>query len=640
VHASTFPRRAIFLGALLFAASVFAEDVSRLQQVTDELATLQTVIQKVPEGRERKKLEERLSFLERERDLLQRRQLLEAQEALIDRRLQDNAGLKLQSTLRALESITKPAPDAMDKKSAAIDQAATQRDSLKADRAKTAQGPGNGDRESRLAAINEQLLTATEQFEALQLQREAIAHKLALGRDIEAISKRFGDEPAEPPLQLRTWWDRRNEYLALSNRLVSAQEIARSVEDRRAAAAEALKLAREKFGQIDDEIALLATQTGLFRSAPGVDRLLTAARRDKEALAARLAFLESQNTALTESGETTVLSTELLGTELNWLRERQSHLTERYLRWLAWPVAVVTLVLLVFAGAGRFLLPRLYKHEMLISARRVNRYFMIAALAIVVAGFFFEDLRVLATTLGIVSAALVIALQDVFASIAGWFAIVISHKVRVGDRVEIDGVKGDVLDIELMRTVLNEIDAGLGMDHPTGRITILPNSFIFRHRVHNTTHNHRWVWIRTDITVTYETPVADAMTVLRKVLEEETAEVFAAARTEAASIENRYGRPDAVYEPKLYCTIADSGVMFSLVTVADYRAKTAMRDRLHWRILAEFARNPQLQFAYPTHRAIFSQELASHPPSGNTTAPASPTPSTSSRLTAWPGSTN
>ena len=68
-----------------------------------------------------------------------------------------------------------------------------------------------------------------------------------------------------------------------------------------------------------------------------------------------------------------------------------------------------------------------------------------------------------------------------------------------------------------------------------------------------------------------------------------------------------------MYEPKLYCAIADYGVTFSLLAITDYTAKSSMRDRLHRRILSDFARDPRLQFAYPTHREIFSRDLSDHP---------------------------
>ncbi len=621
---STPIRCTLFVGALLLAFPAAADDVSRLQQVTDELATLQTVVQKLPQGRERNKLTERRTLLERERDILRKRQLLEAKEQALDRRARESPDMMLQVMLRTLETHTDPLKTQLDTLNSKIADAAVANNALRAARDKIVRLPAGADRAGRLAAIDEQLLTASEDFEALQLQREAVNHGLALAKEVETISARQSAEVAVPELQLSVWWERQRELRALAGRLASQREAARAVDERRDAAVDALALAKEKLGQIDEEIALLASQTGIFRSTPGVDRLLSAARRDKDSLAARLPSLERQTSALGEAAATTTQLTSLLVTERSWLRARQLALTGRMLRWLAWPAGALAFVALCFLGANRFILPRLYKHEMLVSARRVNRYFMVATLLVVLAGFFFEDLRLLATTLGIVSAALVIALQDVFASLAGWFAIILSHKVRVGDRVEIDGAKGDVLEIELMRTILNEIDAGMGMDHPTGRIIAIPNSFIFRSRVHNSTQSHRWVWLRTDFTVTYETPLPVAIAVIRKAVEDVTAEAFAQARRDAVTFEIRYGRPDAVYEPKIYCSIVDFGVMFTVLAIADYTEKAATRDRLHWRILNDFARDPRLQFAYPTHREIYSRDPFDHPVTETTGASAPP----------------
>ena len=629
-------RRAALIGAFLLVSTLAAEEVSRLQQVTEELTTLQTVVQKLPEGRERKKLEERRALLERESEILQQRAQLELREAAVVRRLQANPTIRLQDHIRSLAAHAQPQETRLEALAGRIRAAVAAREALVASRQKLLAAADEPGRETKLAALDEQLLNSTEEIEALQLRREAVEHGLDVAREAERILARLQAEPATPALHLRAWWERRRELAERGARLGLAAESARSAAERRSAAADTLGLSREKLERIDEEIALLAPQTGFFRSTPGVDRLLAAARRDKESVAARLPALEAQHAALEESAAAALQLEQLLSDEFGWLRHRQETFGRRLQQWFAWPAGAAAVVVALFFVISRLVLPKFYGHEMLVSARRVNRYFMVGALATVLAGFFFEDLRVLATTLGIVSAALVIALQDVFASVAGWFAIIVSRKVRVGDRVEIDGVKGDVLEIELLRTTLNEIDGGLGLDHPSGRIVAIPNSFIFRSRVHNATHTHRWVWLRTDMTVTNESPVTEATALVRRALEEETAAVFAEARQSAGSVEERYGQADGVYEPKLYTTMTDSGVTFTLLWLADYREVPAARDRIHRRLLAELERNPRVQNAYPTRREIIAYE---QPPRAaeptNAAAAAAP-----ARLSAWPGSAN
>jgi small-conductance mechanosensitive channel len=231
-------------------------------------------------------------------------------------------------------------------------------------------------------------------------------------------------------------------------------------------------------------------------------------------------------------------------------------------------------------------------------------YLVFLLVLLVLSVFFLEDIKAIATVLGIAGAALVIALQDLCSSFAGWFVIVASGKVKVGDRIEIDGHLGDVIDIQLLRVTLIEVNNWLGIDEPTGRIVVVPNSFIFKSKVLNYSHVHPYIWSRLDITVTFETPAAEAQELLSRILTEETREEFAKAAHAATDMERRYGIADTTYQPKVYSTIADSGVTFSLLYVSHYRQRTAARNRLNERIVAEFGKRPHCAFAYPTERHI------------------------------------
>ena len=72
------------------------------------------------------------------------------------------------------------------------------------------------------------------------------------------------------------------------------------------------------------------------------------------------------------------------------------------------------------------------------------------------------------------------ALQNVILAIAGYFFLIGKYGVRVGDRVQISGVTGDVVDIGLIRLHLMEI-GGSGSDrHPTGRVVVFSNAVVFQ----------------------------------------------------------------------------------------------------------------------------------------------------------------
>jgi small-conductance mechanosensitive channel len=282
------------------------------------------------------------------------------------------------------------------------------------------------------------------------------------------------------------------------------------------------------------------------------------------------------------------------------LEEQITAMRTAYLDRLLPPLTAIASIILIYLLSSRLILPRRYKHEELFMARRLGRYGIVTLIAVILVIYLMEDLRLIATTLGLVSAAIVISLQDVCTSFFGWSVIMVSRKFVIGDRLEIDGVCGDVLDIQLLRTTLLEVNNWLGVEQPTGRVVIVPNNFIFKTKVFNFSHGHPFVWGTVEVTVTYNTPAAEATALFQRVLEEVTAENFTEARKASMVMEQRYGVEDAEYVPKIYTRIANSGVTFSLIYVAHFRDCSATRNRINIRLIAELEKNNRIQLAYTT----------------------------------------
>jgi small-conductance mechanosensitive channel len=98
------------------------------------------------------------------------------------------------------------------------------------------------------------------------------------------------------------------------------------------------------------------------------------------------------------------------------------------------------------------------------------------------------------TILGLATAGITIVLQDFILAFFGWFALMGKHGVRVGDRVEINGVGGEVIEIGLLNTVLletgNMADKGL----PTGRRISFLNGYAIRGQYFNFSTTGQWMW--------------------------------------------------------------------------------------------------------------------------------------------------
>jgi len=106
-----------------------------------------------------------------------------------------------------------------------------------------------------------------------------------------------------------------------------------------------------------------------------------------------------------------------------------------------------------------------------------ERFLLWLAIILVVMFAFALDLSSLATFLGLLSAGLAVGLHDVLLAVGGYLLLVRRFRVRVGDRVEIAGVNGEVTELGLMQFEVSEVDAKTG--ERTGRNVFFSNSYVF-----------------------------------------------------------------------------------------------------------------------------------------------------------------
>lgn len=101
------------------------------------------------------------------------------------------------------------------------------------------------------------------------------------------------------------------------------------------------------------------------------------------------------------------------------------------------------------------------------------------AIVSVITFSFASQLTSMATFAGLLTAGVAVALQSVILSTVGYFFLIGKFGIRVGDRVQIADVTGEVVDIGLVRLHLMELGAG-GSSPPTGRVVSFPNSIVFQ----------------------------------------------------------------------------------------------------------------------------------------------------------------
>ncbi|HUL54983.1 MAG TPA: mechanosensitive ion channel domain-containing protein [Opitutaceae bacterium] len=623
---------ALLLGPATARATRDDDLVARMK---DRINTLTALMAEKTDPAEKERLAHRLETLTQELAIVEKRQAIDAQERQLQTLVQAQPREQLRGVLQTVPADTAAVGSKLRDLAARRAQVTGELDDL---RRQLGELPAAADDAATVkrAELEEAAFVKDEELRALALQQEAAEVEGDLIAQAQVWRDRLRAADATVHLSLRGLYE---QGLVLQGESTSGRQLANrraNVQDNLHNAEAAVDLARQKQEKFDEELKLLESRAATAQSraaaAPsgtatrrgGLERFIASENAHKEVSGQRLAFLTAQVEALRRTRTLLETQEKLNAYGHRFLEDQFRSLWIAYLRRLGGPVTVAVALVLLYLVISRLVLARRYRKEELFLARRLARYGTVLLVAVVGAVYLIEDITALATTLGLVSAALVISLQDVCASFFAWFIIMLGHKFTIGDRLEIDGTKGDVLDIQLLRTTLIEVNNWLGADQPTGRIIVIPNNLIFKTKVFNYSHGHPFIWNKVDVTVTYGTPVAGALALFTRVLEEETREEFAAARHAAAAMERRYGVADADYQPKIHTRLADSGVTFSLFYVSHYRHSSAVRNRLNRRLVAELENRREIQLAYNTVSVLTSP--ASDGPSAVLGTAAAPPP--------------
>ncbi len=205
---------------------------------------------------------------------------------------------------------------------------------------------------------------------------------------------------------------------------------------------------------------------------------------------------------------------------------------------------------------------------------------------------------------GFLSAGLALALQEVILSVAGWVFIITRQPFEVGDRIEINGVRGDVIDIRLFQTILLEIGNWVDADQSTGRIVTVPNSFLFKYPNFNYNRGFEFIWNEIPLIVTFESDWRRAKEIIEKhgvKFAEGLDERFA---RKIDRMKDKYMIYFQKFTPIVYVDIKDSGVRLTLRYLTEAKRRRSTTDQLCQAILEDFSKEPSVHLAYNTFRIV------------------------------------
>lgn len=247
----------------------------------------------------------------------------------------------------------------------------------------------------------------------------------------------------------------------------------------------------------------------------------------------------------------------------------------------------VVLVAAVVRLAHVWLARRVRDHTTRYRARKFVTLFGYLLAILVVATVFSDRLGGLTVAFGVAGAGVAFALQEVIASVAGWAAVSFSGFYKPGDRVQLGGIRGDVIDIGILRTTLMECGQWVAGDLYNGRIVRVANSFVFKEPVFNYSGDFPFLWDEIVLPVKYGSDVQRARSILARVAEEVVGGYSRGAREAWSTLVQRYLIEDAQVTPMVTLVANDNWVELTLRYVVDYKRRRTTKDLLFTRVLEE-----------------------------------------------------
>lgn len=207
------------------------------------------------------------------------------------------------------------------------------------------------------------------------------------------------------------------------------------------------------------------------------------------------------------------------------------------------------------------------------------------------------DIRALVGSLGLVGLALSWALQTPIESFTGWFLNSFHGYYRVGDRIAVGEVFGDVYRINFLTTTVWEYGGpdrppgSIRAEQPTGRLITFPNNEILTGSVVNFTRDFPYVWDELTVAVANESDLPYAMEVIRRVGEEALKGAMEEPARRYALLLQREGLEISVAtHPEVYAALTDWGVNLTFRYLVAVREKRVWKSRLAVRITEETRR--------------------------------------------------
>ena len=263
---------------------------------------------------------------------------------------------------------------------------------------------------------------------------------------------------------------------------------------------------------------------------------------------------------------------------------------------------VIIIVVVVQRVVRKFLISKIHDIKIRYQWQKISLYLAVFLIIIFLLNTWLHIFGSFATFLGLISAGIAIALKDPLVNMVAWAFILIRQPFKVGDRIQIGKVSGDVIDIRLFQFSVNEIGNWVDSDQSTGRIIHIPNGIVFTEPQANYTAGFEYIWNEIPVLLTFESDWKKAKRILTEIVNHHGVLLSSEAEKQIKEAAKRFLIFYNKLTPIVYTTVKDNGVLLTMRFMCDPRERRSVEEKIWEDVLNRFAECDDIDFAYPTQR--------------------------------------
>lgn len=253
-------------------------------------------------------------------------------------------------------------------------------------------------------------------------------------------------------------------------------------------------------------------------------------------------------------------------------------------------VIIIALSKLIQKSTSKFIKESSSKYRV----RKFINFFSFIIIILAVSLVYSDKLGGLTVAFGVAGAGIAFALQEIIVSIAGWIAITFGGYYKIGDRILLGGVKGDVIDIGVLRTTIMECGDWVDGDLYNGRVVRIANSFLFKDPVYNYSGDFPFLWDEVVIPIMHESNIKLIKETLQNIAVEIIGDYSQKALVSWNKMVDKYMIENAKVEPMLTIKFDENWISITIRYVVDYKNRRSAKDKLFASILEECNRSPEI----------------------------------------------